>query len=146
MTQVQPQTAEELFNAGIERYHAGEDAATLLPVFKEVCDRSPRTSAAYTCLAWLYLLTDQPEKALKAAQKATKINPEDPQARVNLAIAMLESGKKGVREHVDLAGRIALVSEELRQELQESFDDGLKRKPDWQALVRVRHWVLGDAP
>lgn len=144
MTQAQPQTAEELFNAGIERYHAGESVETLLPLFKEVCDLAPRSSAAYTCLSWLYLLTEQPEKAFKTAQKATKINPEDPQARVNLAIAMLESGRKGVREHVDLASRITLVSEELRQELQDSFADGLKRKPDWPALVRVRNWVLGE--
>ncbi len=145
MTQAQSQTAEDLFNAGIERYQAGEAAETLLPLFKDVCERAPRNGAAYTCLAWLYLLTDQPEKAFKAAQKATKINPEDPQARVNLAIAMLESGKKGVREHVDLVGRIVLISDELRQELQESFADGLKRKPDWQALQRVRNWVFGES-
>jgi hypothetical protein len=92
------QSADELFDEGLERYKAGESIATLIPTFKSVCDRTKKNSSAFTCLAWLYLLNDEPALALATAQKAVKLNPQDPQARVNLALAMLDSGKKGVRE------------------------------------------------
>lgn len=138
------QTAEELFATGLERYQAGEDAATLLPLFKEVCDKAPKNSAAWTCLAWLQLLAGDHAKAVKSAQRAVKLNPQDPQARVNLAIALLDSGKAGVREHVDIASRIAFFSQELREDLVSSFEDGLQRNPDWSSLVRVKAWVLGE--
>jgi predicted Zn-dependent protease len=136
------QTAEELFNSGLERYKAGEGPDELIPVFKEVCDRAPKNSPAWTCLAWLYLLADKPNSATKAAQKAVKLNAQDPQARVNLAIAMLETGKKGVRDHVETAGQIISMVPELREELEQSFADGLQRKPDWKSLKRVQNWLF----
>lgn len=135
-------SVEDLFDQGLERYKAGESVETLLPVFKEVCDRAPKTSSAWTCLAWLYLLADKPSQALKAAQKAVKLNPQDPQARVNLAIAMLETDQKGVRQHVELAGQIIMVSSELNDELKENFKEGLSRKPDWKSLNRVKAWLF----
>jgi cytochrome c-type biogenesis protein CcmH/NrfG len=79
------QTVDSLFDTGLERYKAGENVTELIPVFKEVCDRSPKSSSAWTCLAWLYLLDGKANLGYKAAQKAVKINPQDPQARVNLA-------------------------------------------------------------
>ena len=135
-------SVEDLFDQGLERYKAGESVEALLPVFKEVCDRAPKTSSAWTCLAWLYLLVDKPSQALKAAQKAVKLNPQDPQARVNLAIAMLETNQKGVRQHVELAGQIIMVSPELNDELKENFKEGLSRKPDWKSLNRVKAWLF----
>ncbi len=136
-------TAEELFNSGLERYQAGEDAQELIPVFKEVCDRAPKNSPAWTCLSWLYLLVDKPNAAYKAAQKAVKLNPQDPQARINLATAMLEAGQKGVREHVDVASQILSMVPELQEEIAHNFEDGLRRKPDWQSLQRVQNWLVG---
>ncbi|MBE9140438.1 hypothetical protein IQ254_25100 [Nodosilinea sp. LEGE 07088] len=135
------QTVETLFDQGIERYKAGEDPAELIPVFKEVCDRAPKSSAAWACLAWLYLLTDKPNAGLKAAQKAVKLNPQDPQGRVNLAVAMLDAGKPGVREHVEIAAQVMSVAEDLRAEVMQSIDDGLTRKPDWKSLARVKQWL-----
>ncbi len=35
------QTVESLFDTGLERYKAGESVDSLIPVFKEVCDRAP---------------------------------------------------------------------------------------------------------
>ncbi|MEO0825754.1 MAG: hypothetical protein AAFW84_11320 [Cyanobacteria bacterium J06635_15] len=137
MTQV-----DTLFDQGIERYKAGEPAESLIPVFKEICDRTPKNSAAWTCLAWLSLLADKPNGAYKAAQKAVKLAPKDPQARINLAIAMLETGKKGVRTHVDMAAQAVLSIEELRKEIQENFEDGLKRRPEWKSLQRVQSWLF----
>lgn len=135
------QTVETLFDEGIERYKKGEDPAELIPVFKEVCDRAPKSAAAWACLAWLYLLTDKPNSGLKAAQKAVKLNPQDPQGRVNLAVAMLDAGKPGVREHVEIAGQVMSVADDLRTEVMQSIDDGLTRKPDWKSLARVKQWL-----
>jgi predicted Zn-dependent protease len=136
------QNAESTFNEAIERYQAGESAKTLIPVFEKICDRANKNSPAWTCLAWLYLLEDKPKQAYKAAQKAVKYNPDDPQANVNLACAMLESGQKGVRDRVDKAMQLMLASSELRREVEENVEEGLRRKPDWKSLKRIRTWLF----
>jgi len=136
------QTVETLFDQAIERYKAGEPAADLIPVFKQICDRAPKNGAAHTCLAWLYLLEDKPNSALKTAQRAVKLNGNDPQARVNLAIAMLEAGKTGVRQHVETAAQVLATVPDLRDEVQQSLADGLQRRPNWTSLMRVQHWLF----
>nr|WP_290222384.1 tetratricopeptide repeat protein [Trichocoleus desertorum] len=136
------QTIEDLFDASIERYKAGEGPDTLIPVFKDICDRSRKSSPAWTCLAWLYLLDDKPTQAYNAAQKAVKLNPQDPQAQLNLAIAMLETSKKGVRDHVELAQQIMMVAQELEDEVKQNLEEGLSRKPDWKSLKRVQQWLF----
>lgn len=141
-SQPMAQTADELFNSGIERYSNGAPVAELIPVFKTVCDRAPKSSPAWTCLAWLYLLDSKPELAFKAASRGVKLNPQDAQARVNLSIAMIESGKKGVREHIEVAQQLVTISEELRGEVKDSIADGLKRKPDWKSLQKVHDWIF----
>ncbi|NER80986.1 MAG: hypothetical protein F6K42_15745 [Leptolyngbya sp. SIO1D8] len=136
------QSNDSLFAQGIERYQAGEAASNLIPVFKEICDRTPKSSAALTCLAWLYLLEDKPNSAYKAAQRAVKLNPQDPQAQINLALALLETGKKGVRDHVDAASEVMMASAELREEVQKSLEEGLSRKQDWKSLQRIHKWLF----
>lgn len=137
------QTADSLFQTALERYQTGEAAAALIPDFLEICDRAQKSSPAFTCLAWLYLLDNKPAPALKAAQKAVKLNPEDPQARINMVLAMLETGQKGVRPHIELIQHMMAIAE-LREEVQNSLADGLQRKPDWAALIRVRNWIFGE--
>lgn len=137
-------TVEELFDQGVERYQAGEGPEVLIPVFKEVCERSPKSSPAWTCLAWLYLLDNKPTPAYKAAQKAVKLNPQDPQARVNLAIAMLETAQKGVRQHVEIAGQLIMAVPELHDEVKHNCEEGLSRKPDWKSLTRVKQWLFEE--
>jgi len=136
------QTVESLFDEGIERYKAGEAPEVLVPVFKEVCDRARKSSPAWTCLAWLYLLLDKPAQAYEAAQKAVKLNPQDPQARINLILAMLETSKKGVREHVEITQQLVMAVPELREEVMQNIADGFTRKPDWKSLNRVKTWLL----
>jgi predicted Zn-dependent protease len=136
------QSISTLFDTAIERYKAGEGPDTLLPVFKEICDRSPKTGSAWTCLSWLYLLSEQPNLAYKAAQKAVKLNPSDPQSRLNLATAMLETKQSGVREHVDIVRQMLVLDPELRAEILQSIDDGLSRKPDWPSLDRIKSWLF----
>jgi len=136
------ETVESLFENALERYKAGEEPANLIPVFKEICDRAPKSSAAWACLAWLYLLNDKPTPAYKAAQKAVKLNPQDAQARVNLAVAMLETGQTGVRQHVDQAMQLIMIDTEMRDEIKQSIADGVSRKPDWKSLERVKSWLF----
>ena len=136
------QTVDSLFETALERYQAGEAPETLIPVFKELCDRAPKSSAAWACLAWLYLLNNKPTPAYKAAQKAVKLHPQDAQARVNLALAMLESGQTGVREHIDVAMQLIMVDSEIRDEIKQSIEDGFSRKPDWKSMQRVRKWLF----
>ncbi|NHC33089.1 hypothetical protein [Scytonema millei] len=135
-------TVSSLFESALERYKAGEEPEKLIPVFQDICDRAPKSSAAWTCLAWLYLLSDKSNAALKAAQKAVKLHPQDAQSRVNLAVAMLETGQKGVREHVDRAMQFIMIDSDMRDEVKQNIADGMSRKPDWQSMERVRKWLF----
>ncbi len=133
---------EEQFQAGLQRYQNGENAEDLLPLFKEVCDRAPKSAAAWTCISWLYLLTGKSGLALKAARKAVKLNPQDAQSRVNLAAAMLEEMQKGVRDHVEMAEQLMIVDEEARAEVKENLQEGLGRRPDSKGLKRLQAWLF----
>lgn len=138
------ETVGSLFESAIERYKAGEQAETLIPVFQDLCARAPKSSAAWACLAWLYMLNDKPTPAYKAAQKAVKLHPQDAQARVNLAVAMLETNQSGVRQHIDVASQIIMLDSEVRDEIKQSIEDGLSRKPAWQSLERVQNWLFNS--
>ena len=137
------ESLDTLFDQGLEKYQAGEKAENLIPTFQEVCDRDPKNSAAWTCLAWLYMLVDQPQKALKAANKSIKIEPRDPQAQVNLALAMLGAGEKGVRKHIDIVQQAIGFDDRIRDTIKENIEEGLTRKPDWNGLQRVNKWLFG---
>jgi len=136
------ETVETLFERGIERYQAGESPEILLPVFKEMGEIAPKNAAVWTSLAWLYLLANKPKSALKMAQKAVKCDRKAPQARVNLALAMLETKTKGVRPHIDAALQIMAASDEIRNDVRENIQDGFERKPDWESLKRVNKWLF----
>jgi predicted Zn-dependent protease len=135
-------TVESLFDTGLSRYKEGEAAESLIPVFQEVCDRTPKNGSAWICLAWLYLLENKSDLAYKAAQKAVKLNPQEPQARINLALSMLESGQKGLRQHIDFVKQVLADNPEYREEIHNSIADGLNRKPDWQNLIKVKNWLF----
>ena len=132
-----------LFEQAIGRYNAGASVQELIGDFIAITEQAPRQSAGWTCLAWLQLLNNEPIAALKPAKVPVKLNPQDPQARVNLSLAMLETGTKGVREHIEIVQRVMVMAPELAQELQESIDDGLARKPDWDAMEKVKAWLNG---
>ena len=135
-------TPEELFKDGFDRYQAGEAPKDLIPVFKEVCEKAPKNGNAWASLAWLYLLEDKPSSAQKAAKTAVKLNPHDPQARINLAIAILDLKEKGVRPHVEVTQQLLMASDELLEEVKKNFEEGLSRKPDWKSLTRVQQWLF----
>ncbi|MEB3317742.1 MAG: hypothetical protein VKO39_06340 [Cyanobacteriota bacterium] len=132
---------ETLFTQALERYRQGTPPEDLIEDFLQITAQAPGQSAGWTCLAWLQLLLDQPQAAIKSARTAVRLNPQDPQARVNLSVAMLETGAKGVREHIEIVQRITLMAPELAEELKESIADGLARRPGWSALEKVRGWL-----
>ena len=72
-----------------------------------------------------------------------RLNPQDPQARINLSLAMLETGAKGVREHIEIVQRVMAMAPEMTGELQESIADGLVRKPGWKAMEKLKAWLAG---
>jgi len=134
---------EDFFAQALERYRQGTPPEELIDDFLLITAQAPGQSAGWTCLAWLQLLLDQPQAALKSARTAVRLNPQDPQARVNLSVAMLETGAKGVREHIERVQRITLLAPVLGEELNDSIADGMARRPGWSALDKVRHWLQG---
>jgi hypothetical protein len=141
MTATSSGSGTSLFEQAISRYQQGAAPEELIDDFLAITAQNPRQSAGWTCLAWLQLLLDQPQAALQSARTAVRLNGQDPQARINLSVAMLETGAKGVREHVELVKRVMLIAPELAQELNDSMADGLRRRPGWQALEKVRSWL-----
>lgn len=136
------QSIETLFDESLEKYQAGEAAENLIPAFQEICDRDPKNSAALTCLSWLYLLIDRPKQALKAAERSIRIEPRDPQSRVNLSLAMLELKEKGVRRHIEMVQQAIDFDDKIKNMIRESIEDGLKRKADWKSLQKVNKWLF----
>jgi predicted Zn-dependent protease len=137
-------TVADLFDRAIKDYQAGESPAKLLPVFIDICNRSPKLDSAWTCLSWLYLLENKPHLAIKAAQKSMKIDPFDAQTRINLAAAMLETKQSGVREHIEMAKSLVESAPEVREQVLENFKDGFARKPDWPSLKRIETLIFAD--
>ena len=132
---------ESLFDKAMARYQDGEEAINLIKDFEEIVASFPNNSAGWTCLAWLQLLCDKSEEGLRSARIAVKLNAQDPQARINLSLCLLETNSKGVRLHIDLVKRALLVMPELEKELKMSIEDGLNRKPEWEALKKVKKWL-----
>jgi predicted Zn-dependent protease len=89
----------------------------------------------------LQLLDNRPLEALRSARTAVRLSPQDPQARINLALAMLETGAKGVREHIEIVHRVLAMAPEMAAEINDSIADGLQRKPGWAAMAKIRAWL-----
>ena len=132
---------ESQFEQAMDRYQAGASAADILPDFLRITESAPRQSAGWTCLAWLQLLCEQPEEALRSARFAVKLNPQDPQARINLSLALLETQSKGVRDHIQVVQQVLAIAPQVAEDLKGSLDDGQQRRPDWAALEKVRAWL-----
>ena len=132
---------ENEFNAALSRYQSGDDLSKLVQDFKDIINKIPNHFAAWTCLAWLQLLQKNNDEALFAAKQAVKLNGQDPQARMNLALALLATNNKGVRDHVDLIKRIVTFAPELEEDLKHSIEDGLTRYSDWSELKKIKRWL-----
>lgn len=136
------ESVETIFDQALEKYQAGEAPESLIATFQEICQNSPKNSAAWTCLAWLYLLIEKPQQALKAAQRSVRIEPRDPQSQLNLALAMLDAGQKGVRKHIEIVQQAIDFDENIKASIKENIEDGLQRKPDWKSLQKAQKWLF----
>ncbi len=136
------ETPEELYEQGLERYKNGEEPQSLIPLFKEITNRAPKNSNSWISLSWLYLLEKKPNSAYEAAKKGVKLNPDDPQGRINLALAMLEIGEKGIRPHVERAQQMIMADSDWLEEIKGNIKDGSKRRSDWPSLTRVKSWLF----
>ena len=132
---------EAEFNAALSRYEAGEDLLPLVDDFKKIINQIPNHFAAWTCLAWLYLLLKNNNEALFAAKQAVKLNGQDLQARMNLSLALLATNTKGVRDNIDLIKRIIIMAPDLEKDLKLSVEDGFSRYPEWEELKKVKQWL-----
>ena len=132
---------ENEFNATLSRYQAGEDINQIIPEFKKIINQIPNHFAAWTCLAWLQLLQKNNEEALFSAKQAVKLNGQDPQARMNLVLALLATNSKGVRNHIDLIKRLIIIAPELEEDLKQSVNDGLSKDADWSELKKIKKWL-----
>jgi len=132
---------ESLFDQAMARYQAGASAEDILPAFQQITEAAPRQSAGWTCLAWLQLLCDQPDEALRSARYAVKLNPQDPQARINLSLALLDTESKGVRDHIQVVQQVISMAPQITDDLKSALDDGMQRRPGWTSLEKVRAWL-----
>tara|TARA_B100000579_G_C22522649_1_gene706897 strand:+ start:196 stop:621 length:426 start_codon:yes stop_codon:yes gene_type:complete len=132
---------ENEFNEALSRYQAGEDLIPIVEDFKKIIHKIPNHFAAWTCLSWLHLLLRNNDDALFAARQAVKLNGQDPQARMNLSLALLATNTKGVRDHIDLIKRIIIMAPDLEEDLKSSVKDGFLRYPEWIELKKVKTWL-----
>ncbi len=132
---------ESEFNAALSKYKDGEDLLPLIDDFKKIINQIPNHFAAWTCLAWLYLLLRNNNEALFAAKQAVKLNGQDLQARMNLSLALLATNTKGVRDNIDLIKRIIIMAPDLEEDLKLSVEDGFSRYPEWPELKKVKKWL-----
>tara|TARA_B100000700_G_scaffold311563_1_gene394012 strand:- start:243 stop:662 length:420 start_codon:yes stop_codon:yes gene_type:complete len=135
------QLQDNSFDQAMNRYQSGALAEDLISDFETITTISPNHSAGWTCLAWLQLLCDLNDEALRSARIAVKLNNQDPQARINLSLALLETNSKGVRDHIEFVKRILFAMPDFEEELRKSIDDGLSRKPQWNSLKKVKEWL-----
>ena len=132
---------ESDFNSALSRYQDGQELIPIADDFQKIIQRLPNHFAAWTCLSWLQLLLKNNEEALVAAKQAVRLNQQDPQARMNLSLALLATNNKGVREHVELIKKMAMMIPDVKIELKESVEDGFKRYPNWPELNKINKWL-----
>ncbi len=75
----------------------GAPASTVAPDLVRMTERYPDHPAAYRLLAEIYLSSDEPTAttlAVRYATRAAALAPEDPDARADLAVAILRAGRR----------------------------------------------------
>ena len=132
---------ETEFNAALSKYHAGNDLISVEEDFNKIVSNMPNNFAAWTCLSWLQLLLKKNEDALNSAKLAVKLNPQDPQARMNLCLGLLATKTKGVRDHVETIKRMLVLAPDLEEELKSSIADGFAKYPEWPELKKIQNWI-----
>tara|TARA_B100000073_G_scaffold346320_1_gene357455 strand:+ start:2963 stop:3379 length:417 start_codon:yes stop_codon:yes gene_type:complete len=132
---------ESDFNKALTSYKEGGELESLVEEFKLIINQIPNHFAAWTCLSWLQLLLKENYDALQSAKQAVKLNGQDPQARINLTLALLATNTKGVRDQIELIKRMLIMAPDLEEELKLSIEDGFSRYKDWPELTKIKKWL-----
>ena len=53
----------------------------------------------------------------------------------------IEDLSEEVKKHIDFVKRALFVVPELEKELKIAIEDGLSRKPEWQAFQKIKNWL-----
>ncbi len=135
------ENVEVFFNDALTRYKSGGATQDVLDDFQVITNQIPNHFAAWTCLSWLHLLLKNNDQGLFAARQAVKLNGQDPQARMNLSLALLATNTKGVRDHITIIKRMMLMIPDIEEELKLSIEDGFLRYPEWPEMKKVKNWL-----
>jgi predicted O-linked N-acetylglucosamine transferase (SPINDLY family) len=142
-----------LFDQALARYQGGAAPEDLIDDFLAITSQAPQQSAGWTCLAWLQLLLDQPRAALQSARTAVRLNPQDPQARINLGLVLERQGlsDQALVQWQQVVGDVAMqvialnhrgrLHESLRQYAQAEavLTQSLRLNPHQPDAIQ--HWV-----
>lgn len=94
VVEAMPDFAVAWNNLGValKEEHMDEEAAL---AFQKAAEADPENDHYASNMASLYINTGQPAKCLEAAEKALKINPDNPQSKWHKALALLEMQRWG---------------------------------------------------
>ncbi|WP_218079481.1 tetratricopeptide repeat protein [Anthocerotibacter panamensis] len=133
----------QLFNEGFARYQAGEPVEGVIPLFTDLSLQEPEEQSIWVCLSWLYLLADQPVEAARTARKAVFLDRDSAQAHINLALALTDSKQQGVNYHLLQATELLKTYPDQLPDVQENFQEALKRRPTWTIAKTLQQKVIG---
>src|ERR1700682_591682 len=88
-----PAQAEAIYAQGMQALQQG-DLEAAQTAFERVARLVPGSAEAHNSLGWVLLAQEKLDAAIREFQVAVKLSPEFPQARINLANALLRSGNQ----------------------------------------------------
>jgi Flp pilus assembly protein TadD len=104
--------------------------------FESVLRRDPGYAQVVELLGGLYTRQGRIADGLKMDRKLVKLQPANPTARYNLACSLALSKRKS-DALAELQRAVALGYRDVEWMLQDPDLDGLKRHPDFQALLQT---------
>lgn len=104
--------------------------------FESVLRRDPGYAQVVELLGGLYTRHGRIADGLKMDRKLVKLQPANPTARYNLACSLALSKRKS-DALAELQRAVALGYRDVEWMLQDPDLDGLKRHPDFQALLQT---------
>lgn len=134
---------QDLVQQGLAQYNAKAAYADVIATFeKALTGNRNMQSTAQTCLSWLHTLGGDPQRGIKHAKEALRLDRSNVQAHFNLVLAMLASHTKGVRAEFEKA--MSHCTHEALHEAEDNLHDALERHPDLAAAKKLLGWLAHD--
>lgn len=137
-------------HAAVGNYHGGvKNGPAALDALQRAMRLGPGLVLGFQWASWIHLCTGHPEEAVEAAARATRLDPIEPEARANLALARMALGEPEIarREAVRIsearpgfsyAHWVAGLSCHVLGRLDEGHHHfGQMREPHFQGWVRL---------